>query len=51
MIQRPKQPRLALEPGQPVGIRRKDRRNDLDGHLASKLRIVREIHLTHPARA
>jgi len=43
--------RLALEPGEPLGILRKRLRQHLDRHLAPERRIARAIDLPHAARA
>ena len=43
--------RLLLEAAQPVGVLRERRRKDLDGHVAAEPRVLRAIHLPHPARA
>jgi hypothetical protein len=42
---------FALEPGEPVRILREHLQQDLDRDVAIQLRVVRAIHLAHPARA
>ena len=51
MIERGEHPRLALEAGQAFGIAREDSRQDLDGDVATQLRVARAVHLAHAARA
>jgi len=43
--------RLALEPGQRVGIGRNRRREDLDRNVAVELSIPRPVDLPHSTRA
>ena len=43
--------RLALEPGERVGIGRDGLRKHLDRDVPLELRVPRPIHLPHPARA
>ena len=47
MIQRGEDFGFALKARQPVGIRRKRRRQDLDGDLTFQLRVRRPIDLPH----
>ena len=42
---------LPLETLHPLRVLRERLGEDLDGHFALQLRIVRAIHLTHPAHA
>ncbi len=51
MVERGESPRLALQPREPVGVRRELRREDLDRDLAAEPRVMRPIDLAHPARA
>ena len=51
MIERREQSCFAFEARQPIGIGRERRRQDLDRDVAPELRVVRAIHLAHPARA
>jgi len=51
MIQRSQHLRFALKPGKPLGIVRKSFRQDLDGHIAPQLGVLRAVHLAHPACA
>src|ERR1700676_2248683 len=51
MIQRSQHFRFALKSGESLGIMRESFRQDLDGHVAPELGVVRLIHFTHPARA
>ena len=51
MIQRREHLRLAVKPCEPLGIRRHDLREHLDGYVAIQLRVVRPVDLTHPSGA
>ena len=51
MIERGERARLALEPSQPIRIGSKDDRQNLQRHIATKLGVVRAIHLAHAADA
>ena len=51
MIQRGEDFRFALEAGEPLGIGRERRREDLDRDLALQLRVRGAIDLAHAARA
>src|SRR5262249_45355336 len=51
MIQGSQQPRLALEPCQPLRIARKGLRQNLDRHVASEHGIGGAVHLPHAALA
>jgi hypothetical protein len=51
MVERGEQLRLALEAGQPVGVRGDDLRQDLDRHLAVERGVGRFPDDTHPALA
>ncbi len=49
VIERGEQPRLALEPREPLAVRGNRRGQDLNRHVPVELRIAGAIHLTHPA--
>ena len=51
MIQRREHARFAFKARQSFRIVDEQPRQNLDGHIAPKLRIARAIHLAHPARA
>jgi hypothetical protein len=51
MIERREQPCLALEPREAIGIGREARRQHLDRHIASELRIAGAVDFAHPAAA
>ena len=51
VIERSQQPRLSLEPCEPLGICRERAWQDLDGHGAFELRIARPIHFSHATGA
>ena len=51
MIQRRRRARLVLQPLAQILVRPHRRRQDLQRHRPLQLRIVREIHLTHPPRS
>ena len=51
MVQSPDRPGFLLEPAQPLRIGRHRLGQHLDRHLASEPRVLRPIHLPHPARA
>src|SRR5207253_5123385 len=51
MIDRTGRAGLLLKSKQPLPVGCKFRRKNLDGHIPADPRIVRAIHLTHPARA
>ena len=51
VIERGQQPRLALEPREPLAVRGKPDGQDLNRHVPVELRIAGAIHLTHPADA
>jgi hypothetical protein len=48
MVERGEDLRLALEAGEPVGIRGEVLRQHLEGDVPVERRIVRPIHLAHP---
>ena len=50
MIQRSQHLRFALKTGEPFGIVRERFRQNLDGHVAPELGVVRLIHFAHAAR-
>ena len=51
MIERREQPCFALEAGEAFGIAREDPRQNLDGDVATQLRVVRSVHFAHAAGA
>jgi hypothetical protein len=51
MIQRRQQLRLALEPGEPIGVGREHFRQNFDGDVPMASRIAGAIYLAHPAGA
>ena len=51
MVQRGERLRLALEPGEPLGILRERVGQDLDRHVATERRVARAIDLAHAAGA
>ncbi len=51
MIQNPCRPGLLLETAQAIRVGRERGRQHLDRDLAAQARILRPIHLSHPARA
>jgi len=51
MIQRGEELRLALEARHALGIGDEELRQDLDGDVATELRVARFIDFAHPARA
>src|SRR5262245_64709400 len=51
MIQCGQELRLALEPRDAIGIGQEQRREKLDGHVATELCVARLVDLAHPARA
>jgi hypothetical protein len=50
VIQRRQHPGFALEPREPFGIAREERRENLDRDLATQLRVPGPVDLAHPAR-
>jgi hypothetical protein len=50
MVQRCQQPRLALEPREPIRIGRETRRQHFDRDVAAQLRVARAVDLAHAAR-
>ena len=50
MIQRGEHSRFAFKAREPIGVARERLRQDLDGDVASKLRVVRPVHFAHAAR-
>src|SRR5207344_2696581 len=51
MIERGQRARLAFEPRQTIGMLSDVGRQDLESHLAAKLRVARAIDLAHTAGA
>ena len=51
MIQRREHLRFALESREAISILCESRRQQLEGNVASKTRVMREIHLAHAAAA
>ena len=51
MVQDARRLGLLLEPAQPVGVGGEGGGQDLDRHVAAQARVLRAIHLSHPARA
>ena len=51
MVERREHLRLALEPGETIGVGREEVRQDLDGDVALQLRVARLVDLAHPARS
>jgi hypothetical protein len=47
MVQRGEGTGLPIEAGQPLGVLRNRRRQDLDGDLAVEVRVGRPVHLAH----
>ena len=47
MIESGKQPRLTRETCHAVRVVRDDAQQNLDGHVATKLRVAPAVHLTH----
>jgi len=51
VIQGGRRPCLPLEPSQSIGVLGELRRKHLDGYLPVQARVLREVHLAHPASA
>jgi hypothetical protein len=51
MIERGQDLRFTFEPSEPIRIEGERRGQDLDGHVAPELGVVRLIDLAHPARS
>ena len=51
MIQRGEHAGFALEARESIGIADESRRQDLDGDITSKLRVVSPVYLSHAAHA
>ncbi len=51
MVERGEHARLAVEPRHALGIRREDRRKDLDRHIPPQPAVAGAIHLSHASRA
>ena len=50
VIERCQQLRFALEPGEPLGIRREGFGQHFDGHLAVEPKVLGTVDFAHPAR-
>ena len=50
MVQRREEPCFALEPREPFGVAREERRENLDGDLATERRVPCPVHLAHATR-
>jgi hypothetical protein len=51
VIENPGRARFLLEALQAVRVGRERRRQDLDRDVAAQARVLRTVHLSHPARA
>ena len=49
MVERGRGPRFELEAAQTIGVIGEGRGEDLDGHHASELGVVRTVHFAHAA--